>query len=188
MVQEKMEGSNHVSSILSDDTIVVGQRDYHIRPIEGIVHNWWKAAEHAGHFDILKEIKRELNAQQVSIRSELCGPKMRENIYNFSHHMLFTFDILVDGTYLNPKEYIEMCAKYKLMIPPVIAMDVVLQDWLGTKTLQEASHGFATVTQKDGILREGIVIKPMIEQNCNELGGRLFLKQRDPIYLEKTGN
>jgi hypothetical protein len=50
--------------------------------------------------------------------------------------------------------------------------------------LIEQNPGHVFIPNK---IREGIVIKPMEEEFIHGFG-RLFLKQRDPIYLDKTGN
>jgi len=68
---------------------------------------------------------------------------------------------------------------------PIIAENVILSEVLNGKTTQEYSHGKSVLNSDT--LREGVVYKPMVEQNNDKIG-RLILKTRDPIYLEKTGN
>ena len=58
------------------------------------------------------------------------------------------------------------------------------RDWLDGRTIVEAATGKSVINENK--LREGIVVKPYTEQVVPSLG-RLVLKVRDPIYLEKSG-
>jgi RNA ligase (TIGR02306 family) len=188
-ISEKLEGSNHYS-VLNNDGFIVGQRKHQIKPIEGKTHDWFKTAQKYKHEEKLREIKRDLGADSVSLRSELCGPGWQKNIYGFKELMLFTFDILVDRVYLNPSDFLAICKKYEIITPPTIAYDVVLKDFLNGMTIEQASHGQSLIPHElYENLREGFVVKPMVEQNTDLFpdGGRLIIKQRDPIYLDITG-
>lgn len=61
----------------------------------------------------------------------------------------------------------------------------MLKEWMKEKSIIEASNG---KSQLYNTLREGIVIKPIIESYSKDLNGRLILKQRDPVYLSKNEN
>lgn len=186
-VTEKIEGSNHYTTIMPDGEIIVGQRNYQIKPIEDLVHDWWKAAETYKHFDILKDYQSKNPGKQVTIRSEICGPGIQDNIYKLKKTHLFAFDVSVNGKYLDPADFQKFCNNYGLDCVPTIGFDVTLEEWLAGKTVEQASHGKSHIGD---VLREGIVIKPMIEQtdaDLDTMGGRLFLKMRDPIYLDKFG-
>jgi hypothetical protein len=165
---------------------VVGQRNHQIKPIEGATHDWWKVAEKAGHFKILKMHQEKHPGKQITIRSEVCGPGIQDNIYKLPCLTLITFDVMIDGKYLDVLDFYNFCMEYALEHAPILGIDVTLREWLEGKTIEVASNGPSKVGQT-GTLREGIVIKPMIEQYDGVLGGRLFLKMRDPIYLDKTG-
>lgn len=183
-ISEKMEGQNHYSVIMPDNSIRVGQRNHQIIPIEGAEHDLWRIAKEANHFEVLPKIKERLRASQVCIRSEAVGPNIQDNIYKLKTKQLFTFDILADGQYLNPEDFLDICGWYNLQEVPTIAYEVILQDWLAGKSLQEMSNGQSLIGDT---IREGLVFKPMVSQFSQELGGRLFIKQRDPIYLVKYG-
>ena len=60
-----------------------------------------------------------------------------------------------------------------------------LDDYLSGRSLSQASDGETAIVSAKGKLREGIVIKPMIEE-WTESVGRLIIKQRSPVYLGKT--
>jgi hypothetical protein len=68
---------------------------------------------------------------------------------------------------------------------PLLAHNITLREWLNGETVQKKSNGKSILYDT---FREGIVIKPAEEQFSYELSGRLFIKQRDPIYLDNTGN
>ena len=77
-----------------------------------------------------------------------------------------------------------MCEEHGQPTVPVLYHGIVLAKWLGDRTLQDASNGTSVLRTEQ--IREGIVIKPLREMWDDELGGRLILKQRSPVYLEKT--
>jgi RNA ligase (TIGR02306 family) len=186
-ITEKVEGSNHYTSILANGEVIVGQRNHQIKPVDGAVHDWWKAADEAGHFKILRDYQDKNPGKMVTIRSEICGPSIQDNIYGLAHKELYAFDVMVDGKYLAPEEFHQFCMEYAINHAPILCAGKTLREWLDGKTIEQASNGKTKVGHKD-ILREGIVIKPLVEQRDEDLSGRLFLKMRDPIYLDKTGN
>ena len=97
------------------------------------------------------------------------------------------FDAKLDGTYLNAKPFEELFAPQNRV--PVIASGGILRDWLAGRTLQEASNGMSLLNPK--VRREGVVIKPMVEESIDFGDGclqRLILKQRSPEYLAKEGD
>jgi len=186
-ITEKVEGSNAYFSVLSDGKFVVGQRNFQIQQIEGHVHTWWKAAITHNIEDALRHLREDNYGKQVTIRAEICGPAISGNIYKLGVPTLFVFDILVDGTYLDAHQFVDTCTKYNLRMAPILSIGTTLREWLSGRTVESASSGQSTIVDFPQ-LKEGIVIKPMTEQFSSTLGGRLFLKMRDPIYLDKTGN
>ena len=104
------------------------------------------------------------------------------------------FDILVcdgpgDGRNLPPEELLKETgdgANGTTFGPgtvPAISIGKTLREWLGGKTIREASNG--TSLMFSGQKREGIVIKPMVEGRNGEIG-RNLIKQRSPEYLAES--
>ena len=129
-------------------------------------------------------IKLSLGARSVVVRGEVCGPGVQGNLYGLKERRVFVFDILVDDAYLDADRFLAVCADHGLTTVPVLARAADLAVWLFGRTVRQAAHGISQLASS--VLREGIVIKPMREARHAELatmGGRLLLKQRDPVYL-----
>jgi RNA ligase (TIGR02306 family) len=188
VVTEKLEGSNMLTTLDLNKEISVCLHTKAIKNIPGQEeHHFWKIAraQSPSIIEIAQILEKDyFPGQTIAIRSEVLGPGVQNNIYNFKEHTTRIFDIEVNGKYLDFTEY--QCTLTKIgaseRLVPIIASNVVLKDWLAGRTLQEASRG-KSVLNPDRY-REGIVIKPMKEQYIIGFG-RLILKQRDPLYLAK---
>jgi len=141
----------------------------------------------------------------VTIRSEMVGPGIQGNYYRLKQLICFVYDIEVDRKYVSYTDLEPLITEIGLAgrFVPVLAKGITLREWLVGRTLQQAANGVSAwnpTKSEDLVLydikkeqrgvckiREGIVIKPMTEQYVIGFG-RLFLKQRDPVYLDKTGN
>lgn len=186
LITEKLEGSNLATVISPDGVVTTCQRNFAIVPIDEKEHAWIKASNRFNLPTILKKWQDTLYPnQQIAIRGELCGPSIQGNIYNLPELTIFAFDIKVNGKYVDVDTMIKLCTDEHIPIVPILAHDVVLRDWLDGSTVTDKSSGPSLL--KVDTLREGIVIKPMQEQ-WNDYIGRMILKMRDPIYLDKTKN
>jgi len=190
-ISEKVEGSNFwasllPASLLPDDTFIVGQRNFEIKPIDGHTHSFWKVAEELClHEKLIKIKEQRRDYKHITLRGEAIGSGLNGNLYKLNKVTFLAFDLLVDGRYVAPMDFLDICGDHKIETVPQLASGWILKEWLEGKTIIEASHGKSALADT---LREGIVVKPETEQYSEILGGRLFLKQRDPIYLDKTGN
>ena len=133
-------------------------------------------------------IREYLEATQVTLRGEYIGPGVQKNIYKLKENTVKIFDVMVDGRYISWKlvqkliDVIDTYGVYDNILVPQLYFGK-LKDWLGDKTIVEASHGKSKLADT---LREGIVIKPIEEQEHANIG-RLIIKQRDPQYLATHG-
>ena len=96
--------------------------------------------------------------------------------------MFYDKDILIDKKYLDGLDWLKIYATLNLETVPVLAKDILLINWLQKFSLKDASNGFSILIDKQ--LREGIVIKPIIEETIEDQ--RLILKQRSPEYLANS--
>ena len=191
VITEKLEGSNFGTSINPGGKVSVNQHAYAIENIpDKEEHTFWKIARQEGIIDMVTTLHNLFPNQTITIRGEALGPKIQSNYYNLSKYVVKVYDLEFDGHAVDYPKLPDILVKanilenWKRLFVPVIAENIVLKEWLGDKTIQQASNGKSALIDK---LREGIVIKPMIEEFIHGFG-RLFLKQRDPIYLDKTGN
>jgi RNA ligase (TIGR02306 family) len=214
VITEKLEGSNFGTSINPEGKVSVNQHKYAIENIpDKEEHTFWKVARQECIIDMAQALHFLYPNQTVTIRGEVLGPKIQGNYYNLTKHTVRVYDVEIDGRAVDyPKindvvvragqindledahGNVSVVKNWNRLFVPIIAENVVLREWLGDRTIQQASNGkSALIEQNPGHvfipnkIREGIVIKPMEEEFIHGFG-RLFLKQRDPIYLDKTGN
>ena len=127
-------------------------------------------------------LQKEFPNQQITFRGELIGPGIQKNIYKLKNFKVLFFDILIDKKYLDGLDWLKIYATLNLETVPVLAKDILLINWLQKFSLKDASNGFSILIDKQ--LREGIVIKPIIEETIEDQ--RLILKQRSPEYLANS--
>ena len=199
-----MEGTNFWASIDEQKKIMVGQRNYAIENLKDKPeHSFWTVAQRTGVLEALNKLSLLYHQSNVAIRGELVGPGIQGNYYKLKQLRLFIFDVEVNKHAFSFDELQNILQTYNLIqyFVPILAKNVMLCDWLNNNTIQQMSNGLSFINPK-GVkedftefeikkgdkprLREGIVIKP-IQEDYIQGFGRLFLKQRDPIYLDKTG-
>ncbi len=188
IVTEKMEGSNFSISY-DGNSLYVNQRRHTIIPKEGEEdHTWWKVAKSQGLVDLVKTLQSEFGENSVvTLYGEMVGPAIQGNIYKFPDHRVYLFDMKVNGEWVRSIEFIGWLFKHKYLqwhVPILNKEGQTLREYLNGKSVVEASNGDSVHYPT---LREGIVIKPFIEQNIPSFG-RLFIKQRCPIYLANSDN
>ncbi len=186
MISEKVEGTNYSCTAFKDGTVSVNQRRHAIKemPEQG-EHDFWKISREKGILEMAKNIQMDTNAEDVTIRGEMYGRGIQKNLYGLKAKELVFFDLMLTGIYVNVEQFFSYAEKFgfKGMLVPILAVDVYLDDWLAGKTVQQAAGG----KSKLGFdYREGIVIKPMVEQFHSDVG-RLIIKHRDAEYLTVTG-
>ena len=91
------------------------------------------------------------------------------------------FDIYIDGRYLNCNEFHNACEKLNIPSVPVLyvgpfSKDVMLRHTDGKTVIGNGAH-----------IREGVVIKPLIER-LDHKKRRVILKSVSDSYLLRKGN
>ena len=124
----------------------------------------------------------------AAVRGEYIGPGCgRGNYYDLKAPELRVFDIKVGTRYLPVQQVTGRVLTSERV--PVLAEGVTLREWLDSRSLPEASNGMSVLNPNR--LREGIVIKPMVEGlvdfGVGDPNRRLILKPRSPKYLAKHG-
>lgn len=182
-VSEKVEGSNF-SVTFDGKRFYVNQRRFTIELIDGHEHTWWKIAREQGLLDFASHLSMEYYAP-VTVYGEMIGPGIQGNIYKIPNHLVRVFDIKIGAKYLDAQTFLDITERNKVTTAPNLGVFKNLAQFLNGKTIVEASNGKSKLNP--ATLREGIVIKPLKEQEIHKFG-RLILKQRDPIYLAGTDN
>lgn len=201
MVTEKLEGQNFSVTVTNQGEEFVSQRRFSIREKDGGEHDMWAVARREGWLDFAKKILQDLNADDVTLYGEHCGPGVQGNYYKLKEQHVFCFDLKVNGQWLSASEWLDVMNGQSFDPPTVpllsdIHEGVLLDEWLDGRTLQQASNGKSKLWAENKFiakerLREGIVIRPFNHVTHpfeGTIGSRLIIKQRDPVYLDKTGN
>jgi len=187
-ITEKLEGQNFsVTYSALEEKFYINQRNFSVEPIPGYVHEFWKVAAEKGIIKFVESLKSSYQGKNITVYGEFIGPRIQSNIYKLKGFEVRLFDIRVDNVWLTPDVRQSIIEKYFGSMDihvPILATNVILEQWLGGKSLADASHGISQLCKTN---REGIVIKPMTESR-HEKVGRLVVKQRDPVYLSKTNN
>jgi len=183
-ITEKIEGTNFSATITTEQEFFVNQRNFTIIPKEDNPegHTFWIIANELKLKEKLITLQKEFPNQQITFRGELIGPGIQKNIYKLKNFKVLFFDILIDKKYLDGLDWLKIYATLNLETVPVLAKDILLINWLQKFSLKDASNGFSILIDKQ--LREGIVIKPIIEETIEDQ--RLILKQRSPEYLANS--
>ena len=194
-ITEKLEGSNHSCGcqykyINNELTkyFYVCSHNKNLEIIENDLesyHPFIDVAKKQGLLDFAEKILSFLTTTPkegdfVTIYGEYCGKGVQSNIYKLEESKIFVFDILYNHKFLNVSDFNYYTDTYRIQTVPFLGYNVMLDNWLQGKTIQDASNGKSVIYDT---IREGIVIRPMIEQYSEQLHGRLILKQRSPDYL-----
>lgn len=182
-ISEKMEGSNFSAIIDENEEIIVCTRNHAVIKIENEnPHPFEEVAEKTGILNILRDIQKIYGKKEkIVIRGEFCGPGVQGNIYNLTEHKIYLFDVKIGERYLNPNEFILLIDENNRV--PLIEHDIILKDFVGYSNLRSLSNGKSLINPNH--LREGFVIRPMVEEFHSGIG-RLIFKQRSPEYLCKS--
>jgi RNA ligase (TIGR02306 family) len=201
LVTEKLEGSHTAITRYPDGKIIVCSRNHALQmPDDLSTCRWHLGCKNSGLFRAINELQNNaFQGKQVTIRGELLGPGVQDNIYKLTDYKVVAFEIEVDGKPLSGQDFLKCCFKVGIDNAPILnnipdswrapqfAMFPTLREHLEGKTTAQASNGPSTYRPEQ--LREGIVIRPWLEEhNClNVRGvGRPILKHRSPEYLTKS--
>lgn len=185
-ISEKLEGTNYSCTHFADGRDFVNQRHNSIQELpEKGEHEFWRVTREKGILELVKNIQMDANAHDATVRGEMIGSSIQKNIYGIKGKELRFFDIMLTGAYVNVEDFLRYFEKFgfKDMLVPILAVDVYLDEWLAGRTVQQAAGGPSALGFSH---REGIVIKPMVEQYHPDIG-RLIIKHRDAEYRLKTG-
>jgi RNA ligase (TIGR02306 family) len=186
IVTEKMEGSNFSITYNGSD-LYVNQRRHSIFQKDGEEHTWWRVAKEQDFTNLIKKIQSKYGyGTVVTLYGEMVGPSIQGNIYKFPDNRIYLFDMNVNGAWVNHKDFMNTLTEFganKYHVP-ILSEGKTLKEFLNGKKISEVSNGNSVFAET---LREGIVIKPEIEQVIHSFG-RLIVKQRDQQYLAQSDN
>lgn len=183
-ITEKLEGTNFWAHLDASGEFCVGQRRGRIESTPGGLHAFQKYADEHEIKKLMEQILfyKYAGASHITLRGEFLGPGVQGNYYDLKSKQVRFFDLEINGVPFSKQVF--HCLIPESMRVPEISFGPTLREWLGGKTIQEASNGMSLLNSKKR--REGIVICPMGDIKQHPKIGRLFIKQRSPEYLSKT--
>jgi RNA ligase (TIGR02306 family) len=184
VITEKLEGVNHAINSSENTGLSICQRSYEVFPDEGktLEVPCWKVAHDTNASQIVTMMSATLQCA-VTVRSEFVGQNPAfTNYYELPDMRLYAFDVWLNGLPIDFDKEQELVYKYGIQYVPILHRGI-LRDLLAGQTIQEFSNGMSKINPKKK--REGIVIRPVIEQS-HPLIGRLILKQHSPEYKIKN--
>lgn len=148
---------------------------------------YWEVARREKIIEFAKYLTEVYNLPIV-VYGELIGPSIQKNYYNLKEVTVRIFDIKIGmdesatcWTWLSDFDIMTEVMRFfgnNDILVPVLFIGI-LSDFLNDTDIVTASTGKSVLNDKK--LREGIVIKA-------DTSKRTIIKQRDPIYLAKSGN
>lgn len=125
---------------------------------------------------------RERLGHDVAIQAEVIGPGIQKNKYALKTVALYVFNVINVDTYqlLSHEQMLQVLCDMSLAPPPQ----------LGTLVLNHSVDQLIALSEGTSVLnpqaqREGIVLRPLVEEYDAELGGRLSFKAINPKFLLK---
>lgn len=179
-ITTKMDGTSF-TAYYSGETFGVCSRNLELKPDD---HNLlWQIASKYDLERILKTIS-ETAGLRLAIQGEVCGPGIQNNPLGLKEPELYVFNVYDIGRqrYLDYADAFRLLSDWKLPAVPVEAANVRFE-WTLDQLLEMAKGKY-----KSGKHREGIVIRPVVEQESRVLQGRLSVKAINNDYLLSGGN
>ena len=125
---------------------------------------------------------RERLGCDVAIQAEVIGPGIQKNKYELSAVTLYAFNVLNVDTY--------QLLDHATMLRTLAEMEINVVPQLGTIVLDHSVDALIVFSEGTSVLnpkvqREGVVLRPLVEEHDAELGGRLSFKAINPKFLLK---
>ena len=146
---------------------------------------WKTALEH----DLENKFKKVFGDENIALQGELIGEGIQGNKYHLKGLDIYFFNVFFIKKYAygNMNELNEVCQKLNEKTVPVLNSEYELSNSI--PELVELSKGQSIL---NGTLREGIVIRPLVEiedneLHCNLVKNRVSFKSVNPEFLLKYG-
>lgn len=177
VVTEKLHGTNCRVGTIEGEPMAgsMGLRRKQPETPEGMaVNTYW--------FPLTLPAVREMvetmgeSHRQFILYGEVYGSKIQDLHYGCRGALGFrAFDILADGKFLNADDFFAVCARFGVETVPVL-----YRGEYSLEKVRELSAGNTTLS--DNHIREGVVVKPIVERTDPKIG-RVALKYIGDQYL-----
>ena len=180
-VTEKVDGSSMTVYFRRNEHFVDGEfgvcsRNLDMKETEG--NSFWKTARALD----LENKLRSLN-RNIALQGELLGPGVQGNKYKLEKLGYYIFNVFdIDtGLHFNSLEFLKLVQYLGLTAVPLVADSYTLPATIDE--MVEFSKG-KSLLNKD-VHREGVVLRPLVNEYDEDLRGRLSFKCINPEFLLK---
>jgi RNA ligase (TIGR02306 family) len=125
---------------------------------------------------------RERLGHDVAIQAEVIGPGIQKNKYGLKEVTLRVFSVLNVDTYRLVDHPTKMDVLAETGLEPVPQLGTIVLDHT-VDQLVALSEGTSVLNPQ--VQREGIVLRPLVEEHDEDIGGRLSFKAINPKFLLK---
>lgn len=179
----------------SDELVVVTEKLHGANSRIGIIDGQWMAGSHhvrRGEGDALywsprKHAEAMVSAlakhhKQVVLYGEILGSDVQSLDYGFQGHEGYAaFDLMIDGRYVDYSTFAGLCYRFDIPEVPLLYegnfdFDVIRRAARGNAVFSPDCHS------EPAHLREGVVVKPLIERHDPKIG-RVILKYISDDFL-----
>jgi RNA ligase (TIGR02306 family) len=181
-VSEKCDGSS-MTVFLNNGVFGVCSRNLELRETEG--NSFWKVARELDLENRMATFVLNSGAYLLnfSLQGELVGPGVQGNKYKLDKLTFLIFNVFdIDRRrFLNYTDFRDVIHNLDLTYVPLISYDFLLPKTVDD--LIEYSKGKSLLNPT--VHREGIVLRPLVEEYSEDLRGRLSFKTINPDFLLK---
>ena len=173
-VTEKLHGTNCRLGLIEGEWMAGSMSVRRKRPEEGADSLYWRPMGLPGVQPLLESLGR--THRQVILYGEVFGSKVQNLNYGQTGAQGFrAFDVLADGKYLDTNAFEAVCAQHGVETVPVL-----YRGPYDLATVKALSEGPTTLGADH--IREGVVVKPVVERTDPKVG-RVCLKYIGDPYL-----
>lgn len=174
VVTEKIHGTNCRLGLIEGEWMAGSMSVRRQRPEDFSQSLYWQPMALPDVQELLSHLGE--THRQVILFGEVFGSKVQNLNYGQVGTLGFrAFDVLADGKYLNADDFAVLCAQYEVLAVPVLYRGPYRLD-----TVKALSEGPTTLSADH--IREGVVVRPVIERTDPKLG-RVCLKYIGDPYL-----
>lgn len=140
---------------------------------------YWSPFLVSGVRELLNAVAKEFDSKQVVLFGEVYGRGVQKLSYGIEKGRGFgfaAFDLYVNGKWIDHDEFTAICSRFGVEIAPVL-----YRGPFSLAAIKNVSDG-ASVLANGLHVREGVVVRPIHERMCPQLG-RLILKYVGDNYL-----
>lgn len=182
IITEKIHGTNSRMGLCRDNSgehiFMAGSHKVRRKAGEGLYWAFFTDEIRA----MLSMISDANEGADVILFGEIFGPGVQDMHYAQTEKVFRAFDISVDGKYLDYEKFLDYCHAWNIETVPEIYIGPFSHAVCESYTYGDTTFGVTSGFKG----REGIVIKPVIEQ-VDRAGRRMIAKSVSADYLSRKG-